>query len=171
MNLSGPQNFLGQQGKCTPVSPHPLFRFDSNLWHNGRMASIWKLPPREKIYEALSAIADDRVEMKEMSAVVTSSNSEKQYLIRWNEDFSAVISNDNASKFQGYLGYPILAVMMCRDLLPVDRSVLQPLAGIDWNALNKRHKRNYAAAVDEVLAAARDKDLPVDELEKSVAES
>lgn len=42
-----------------------------------------KLPPIEKIHEAYSAIADDRVKMLENKAEVESSDYQKKYLVTW----------------------------------------------------------------------------------------
>lgn len=69
-----------------------------------------KLPPIEKIPEAYSAIADHRIEMSENSAVVDSSDKTKRYTVTWNDDLYT--SNDNASIWQGYAGYPMIAVLI-----------------------------------------------------------
>ena len=58
-----------------------------------------KMPPIEKIYEAYSAIADNRVVLKENSASVYSSDRSKEYKVTWKEGL--YISNDNASYWQG----------------------------------------------------------------------
>ncbi len=111
-----------------------------------------KLPPRQKVYEAWSALADGRVEMGEQEASVTSSNGEKRYTVTWDGDVYA--SNDSASYWQGYAGYPVLAAMMKEGRLPYDRELAEKLSGIDWNSLNKKHKRNYEAAAEEAFDAA-----------------
>jgi hypothetical protein len=111
-----------------------------------------KLPPLQKVYEAWSALADGRVKMGEQEATVTSSNGSKRYAVTWDGDTYA--SNDSASYWQGYAGYPILAVMMGQGRLPYDEKLAEKLSGIDWNALNKRHKRNYEAAAQEAFEAA-----------------
>lgn len=111
-----------------------------------------KLPPLQKVYEAWSALADGRVEMGEREASVTSSNGAKHYTVTWDGDVYA--SNDSASYWQGYAGYPVLAVMMGEGRLPYDGELAERLSGIDWNDLNKRHKRNYEAAAQEAFEAA-----------------
>ena len=73
--------------------------------------AVWKMPPIEKIPEAYSAVADGRVQMQEYSAGVTSSDGAKTYRVTWNDD-EAYASDDNGSKWQGYSGYPILAVLL-----------------------------------------------------------
>ena len=105
-----------------------------------------KLPPLQKVYEAWSALADGRVETGDQEASVTSSNGAKRYTVTWDGDVYA--SNDSASYWQGYAGYPVLAVMMKEERLPYDRELAEKLSGVDWNVLNKKHKRDYQAAAE-----------------------
>lgn len=123
-----------------------------------------KLPPLQKVYEAWSALADGRVEMGEDEATVTSSDGAKHYTVSWSEDTYS--SNDNASYWQGYAGYPALAVLMKQGKLPLAEDLIPRFAHIDWNALNKKHKRDYAAAAEEAFAAA---DLAKDEIAQAEA--
>jgi hypothetical protein len=94
-----------------------------------------KLPPLQKVYEAWSALADGRVEMGEDTADVASSNGAKHYMVSWTGDTYS--SNDNASYWQGYAGYPVLAVLMKQGKLPCADMLVPRFAHIDWNALNK----------------------------------
>ena len=118
------------------------------------LGELWmeKMPPIEKIYEAYSAIADGRVRMTEdTKAHVRSSNGEREYAVAWNGD--TYFSNDSASYWQGYPGYPVIAVLMLQGRLPLNREIAALFSGINWSALNKKHKRNYAKAAAEVLSA------------------
>jgi hypothetical protein len=108
-----------------------------------------KLPPIEKIYEAFSAVADHRVSMSESEASVSSSNGEKTYTVTWQG--SIYTSNDSASYWQGYPGYPIIAVLMLQGKLSLDREIAGLFSGINWTELNARYKRDYAAAVRSVI--------------------
>lgn len=111
------------------------------------------MPPRAKVYEALSAVADGRVEtIGATSATVTSSSLDKKYQLEWSPDFTSISSNDNASFYQGYLGYPIIAVLLALGRVPYDPHVASLLAGVPWKKLNTKHKRNYDKAIEEVLA-------------------
>lgn len=112
-----------------------------------------KLPPLEKVYEAWSALADGRVSMRadERRATVASSNRLKEYTVTWDADERVYSSNDNATYWQGYAGYPVLAVLMEQDRLPLDRTVAEAFAGVNWTELNERFKRNYTAAVAHVI--------------------
>ena len=116
-----------------------------------------KMPPLEKIYEAWSAVADGRVAMDadEGRASVTSSNGKKEYTVTWRPgiDGGAPVysSNDNATYWQGYAGYPVIAVLMERGVLPLDRAVADEFAHVNWTELNASNKRDYAAAVAHVV--------------------
>ena len=119
------------------------------------MAIRWKLPPPAKVYEAFSALADGRVRVDEAGrAAVTSSGGDRVYAVEWTAEPGealSVTSNDNASYWQGYLGYPIVAVLIASGRVKADESVTRALAGIPWHDLNARFKRDYDAAVEHVL--------------------
>lgn len=112
----------------------------------------WKQPPSVKIYEALGCIADRRVEfVAEDRAVVRSSEGDKKYTVTFDLETNKVKSSDNASKFQGYLGYPILAVLMLKGVLPYDEEVAAALKGINWKQLNTEFKRDYDKTIAHAL--------------------
>jgi len=118
----------------------------------------WKLPPQAKIYEALSAVADGRVKFIDGNAAeVVSSSRDRTYKVKWNAGFGRITSNDNASHWQGYLGYPIIAVLLEAGRLELSRDIARHLAGIPWKTINKRFKNDYARAVDSVLAGLEEK--------------
>ena len=60
-------------------------------------------------------------------------------------------SNDSATYWQGYAGYPVIAVLMAQGRLPFDRAMADGFAHVNWTKLNERHRRDYAAAVREVV--------------------
>lgn len=112
----------------------------------------WKLPPKAKIYEALSAFADGRVHIKSPNeAGVTSSTADKEYSVQWSDDMKRIRSNDNASYWQGYAGYPIVAVLLALGRIDFDAEIANSLAGVPWKRMNDRFKRDYSQAVDCVL--------------------
>jgi hypothetical protein len=112
----------------------------------------WKLPPKSKIYEALSAVADGRVRRKgDNQAEVISSTGTKTYIVEWNPDFSRIVSNDNASYWRGYLGYPIAAALMLLEKIDFDKRVAGLLAGIRWKRINKQFRNDYDKAIESVL--------------------
>jgi hypothetical protein len=119
--------------------------------------NAWKLPPRAKVFEALTALADGRVRITgPRSATVSSSRGDKAYDVEWSDDGRTIAANDNASYWQGYLGYPALAVLLLRGELVAGDDVVRALAGIPWHDLNERFRRDYDAAVDHVLAELPD---------------
>ncbi len=112
----------------------------------------WKMPPRAKVFEAFTAIADGRARLTGPgSATVTSSRRDKIYDVAWSDDGRTVTANDNASYWQGYLGYPIVAVLLARGELRADDHAVDAMAGVPWHDLNRRFKRDYEAAVAQVL--------------------
>ncbi len=115
--------------------------------------ALWNLPPKAKIYEAFSALADGRVTLGLGGAKVVSSSGDKTYLVRWSEDQASFASNDNASIWQGYAGYPIVAVLLALGQLPYDPAVADKLAGVEWKKLNTKFKRDYDKAVEHVLSS------------------
>ena len=115
--------------------------------------SRWKPTPAAKVYEAFSAVADGRVHLLDgRRAEVESSGRDRSYTVEWNDDLTSVTSNDNASYWQGYLGYPAVAVLLTLGALRADRATVDLFAGVPWHELNARFRRDYDAAVDSVLA-------------------
>jgi hypothetical protein len=113
--------------------------------------TAWKMPPLAKIYEALGAVGDGRVRLlDETRALVTSSEGDKTYEVEVSPDGREVSSNDNASYWQGYVGYPPIAVMLARGLYRPPASVIDALAGIPWKELNRRFRNDYAKTLAEV---------------------
>lgn len=109
----------------------------------------WKMPPLIKVYEALGAIADGRVRIAdERRAFVTSSDGSKTYTVEF--DGREVAANDNASYWQGYLGYPAIAMLIARGRLRPDPAATAALGGIPWKELNRRFRDDYARTLAEV---------------------
>lgn len=127
-----------------------------------------KMPPIEKVYEAYSAIVDGRVDMQAHRAVIRSSSGEKTYTVQWEEN--AYKSNDSATYWQGYPGYLVIAVLMLQGRLPFDKEVAAFFANINWTALNAKHKRDYAAAVAEVMEELRESGVDTGGVKEAVDE-
>ncbi len=104
--------------------------------------SVWRLPPRIKVYEALGAIADGRVrQISEGDYSVVSSDGTRYYHVIVRPDNRHVESDDNGSRYKGYLGYPAISVLMLRGALPYDPNIAKELKGIPWKRLNERFGR------------------------------
>lgn len=117
------------------------------------MNLFWSIPPRAKIFEALSAVADGRVTFTgDRQTNVKSSAGTKSYIVEWNDDVSEIAANDNASYYRGYLGYPIVATLLVLGKLKFDSVIAGYLRGIAWKAINTKYKNSYDRAIDEVLS-------------------
>jgi len=113
------------------------------------------MPPLIKIYEAIGAIGDGRVRAIDNTAAsavweVVSSDGSKTYRVELSNGGREISSNDNASYWQGYLGYPAIAVLMARGTLRANAEATRALAGIPWKELNRRFKNDYARTTAEV---------------------
>jgi len=122
-----------------------------------RPAQPWKMPPIAKVYEALGAIGDGRVHVADaLHASVTSSDGSRTYQVETSADGREISSDDNASYWQGYLGYPAIAVMIARGLCHPRPDVLEALTGIPWKELNRRFHNDYERTLAEVMRRAED---------------
>src|SRR6516165_1350965 len=120
-----------------------------------KVGEPWKMPPLAKVYEALGALGDRRVLIDdEQHARVLSSDRSKTYLVEISADGREISSNDNSSYWQGYLGYPAIAVMLRRGLCPVRAEATSALSGIAWNQLNRQFRNDYDRTIEEVMRRA-----------------
>ena len=126
-----------------------------------------KLPPIEKVYEAYSAISGDRVKIGEDSAKVCSSNGAKEYTVTWKGN--TYTSNDSATYWQGYAGYPVIAVLMLQNRLPLDRDIAGYFKGIDWTDINSRYKGKYDKAVNEIMDGLQKKGADTEKISTEAA--
>jgi hypothetical protein len=112
---------------------------------------VWSLPPIVKVYEALGAIGDGRVRIEDARrATVTSSDGSKVYEVEISADGREIASNDNASYWQGYVGYPAIAVLIARGLYRPPANVTDALAGVAWKELNRKYKNDWARTIADV---------------------
>ena len=125
-----------------------------------------KLPPPEKIYEAWSALVSGRLtsqsdpESSTGESAVISSSGQKTYFVHWHDNI--YYSTDPATWWQGYPGYPVLAVLMYRRLLPYDPALAQLFDQVPWETINRQAGRDYALALTKVMNG-----LAVPETEKN----
>lgn len=125
-----------------------------------------KLPPLEKIPEAYSAIEDKRIELFDNYALVKSSDNKKEYLIKWHNNI--YYSNDNATYWQGYPGYPIIAVLMLQSKISFNKDISKYFKKINWHKLNKETNRDYQKSLTNILnnISQEEKDRIYDECQK-----
>lgn len=108
-----------------------------------------KNTPIEKIPEAYSAIIDGRITIDNNIAHVKSSDLSKEYLVLWKDNM--YYSNDSATYWQGYLGYPIIAVLLLQGKLTYNSNIANYFKNINWHELNKKYKRDYKKALDSII--------------------
>lgn len=124
-----------------------------------KAGTAWKMPPLVKVYEALAALGDGRVRIIDTNrAAVSSSGGTKVYDVETSADGCEISSNDNASYWQGYLGYPAIAVLLARGRLRAPApGVTAALSGIPWREINRHFRNDYAKTLEEVDRRIRDK--------------
>lgn len=127
---------------------------------------FWKLPPTIKVYEALGCIADGRMEADGNTAKVFSSSRNKYYTVMYDPDQNAIMANDNGSYWQGYVGYPAIALLMQKGVLPFDPKVSQALGGIAWKDVNTAFKNNYTKTEQYVAEKAAAHGVTADDLRR-----
>ena len=104
----------------------------------------------------MTAFLDGRVHLASPNAAeVVSSDGTKTYMVVWTDGMQEITSNDNASYWQGYIGYPIIAVLLATGKIPLQAYGVRWLSGVPWNKLNKEYRRNYEAAIEHVLTQIR----------------
>lgn len=122
-----------------------------------------------KVYEALGAIGDERVEIAgEYTAKVRSSGGDRTYTVKWNDERTDLRSDDNASKWHKTIGYPIIAVMLKLGMFTYDAHCAYMLRGIPWKRLNDEASRNYDKVIADVLDELRARGEDVARLEREV---
>ncbi len=134
---------------------------------------LWPLPPKHKIYEALGAVADNRIQIitnpeiqpelfeeKINYDIITahqySSTRNKYYTITYNPKTDEIMTNDNATWYVGYLGYPALALLLYLDAIVYDKSILQYFADISFKDINQKYNNDFIKAkveIDQLLGS------------------
>ncbi len=128
----------------------------------------WKMPPKIKIYEALGAIADDRVELNGETARVESSDGSKKYDVIYSNVDNSIMSNDNGSYWQGYLGYPSIAFLMIRNKLDYNNEYANALRNIKWKQINVRNNNDFAKTINEIDKIIEQKGINLKKFEKYI---
>jgi hypothetical protein len=132
---------------------------------DAQQGKLLRLPPRIKVLEALGAIADGRVErVGQHSYRVVSSEGDRTYHVYVDAGRGLAYSDDNGTRFRGYIGYPIIAALMLEGALPFDERLAEALKGIPWRKLNEKFKR-YALVEAEVKRIARERGVEPSEVD------
>ena len=125
-----------------------------------------KLPPKIKVLEAISAIADNRIKiLNDYEAIVESSDRSRVYRVYVNLSSREVDSTDNGTRLRNYVGYPIIAFLMIKGVLPLDKELLEYFKGIPWKKLNEEFK-SYEKVLNYIKSEVESKGLPFSKVEK-----
>ena len=111
----------------------------------------WKEPPLIKFYEALGAVADGRIEVNGNTAKVFSSSGNKYYEVTYDPAMQAIMTNDNGSYWKGYLGYPAIAFLLKKGVLPYENTYGNLLKGIPWKDINQKFKNDFDKTLENIL--------------------
>lgn len=111
----------------------------------------WKESPIIKIYEALGAVADGRIEVDGNTAKVYSSSRNKFYVVTYDPAAQAIMTNDNGSYWKGYLGYPAIAFLLKVGVLPYESRFGNLLKDILWKDLNHKFKNYFDKTLAHIL--------------------
>ena len=112
---------------------------------------MWNHPSVTKIYEALGAVADDRIEASGNTAKCYSSSRNKYYDITYDPDSKAIMSNDNSSYWTGDLGYPAIAFLLKSGVLEYRAEMGELLKGVAWKDINQKFKNDFDEALKFIL--------------------
>lgn len=115
------------------------------------MGKAKKEIPVSKVLEAFTAIADQRVAKDDdQTFFVTSSDRSKEYTVK--VDGVCYSSNDNATYWQHYAGYPIIAVLIFTGKIPMECPDLKVFKNIPWKALNTANHNRYDLSTKDAFA-------------------
>jgi len=117
---------------------------------------ILTLPPRIKVLEAISAIADNRIQvLDDRNAKVVSSLGDKVYHVYVDLEAGIAYSDDNGTRYRGYIGYPIISFLMLKGVVSRNDRIGKALKGIPWKTLNEKFKKYYLVEKEVKKIAAK----------------
>lgn len=130
---------------------------------------IWKQPHVSKIYEALTAMADSRIELDgDNKAKCYPSSKGKYYEVEFDLETNSIMSNDNTAFYTDSVSYPMIAYLMMTNRIVYDKSLLIILKGIYWKDINQKFKNNYDQAIQNVLDNLKAKGVDADNLQSMI---
>ena len=128
----------------------------------------WKQPKDiHVVYEALSAIADNRISLiNDTKAKCFSTSGNKYYEIEYNPETKSIISNDNMAYYVKEISYPMISYLLITNKIDFNKEILKQLRNIKWKDINQKNRNNYMKSVEEVLESieeASDRRLLIEE--------
>lgn len=112
---------------------------------------MWKHPSKTKMYEALGAVVDNRIEVSGNIGKCYSSSRNKYYDITFDPESNSIMSNDNTSYWTGELGYPAIAFLLKSGMLEYRTNLAELLKGIAWKDINQKFKNDFDDALEHIL--------------------
>lgn len=113
-----------------------------------------ELPPKIKIYEALWAIADNRLEiiwlLENEAKCYYSSSGNKWYIVQYDAATNSIMTNDNASYRKWYLGYPAITFLMKKWILKYDTTYADALKDIPRKDINQKFNNDFAKTTEYI---------------------
>ncbi len=130
--------------------------------------STLRLPPKIKVLEAVSAIAAGRVKrVSSRRYVVTSSDGSRKYTVYVDPEKGLAYSDDNGTRLRGYVGYPIIAVLMLEGIIPYNERIGKALQDVPWRKLNEKYKK-YAIVERIVKNIAEKRGVSASEIDSYI---
>ncbi len=123
---------------------------------------IWKNPHISRIYEALTAIADNRIEINGNRAKCYEFGNDRVYDIQYDPVNGSVMSNDNAAFYTYSLSYPIIAYLMSIGKIPYQKKLLEIFKNVCWKDINQHFKNNYDKSIRFVLEGFKKEGQDID---------
>ncbi len=134
------------------------------------MSKPYSPPHLSKVYEALTAIADNRFELvSDTELKIYSSSRGKYYTVTYDPKTNQIMSNDNTAYYTHSVSYPMLTLLMLRGDLKYDPTLLSPLSNIIWKDIMTKHKNDYDAGIAEVLSSLAKKGVDIASLQSKIA--
>lgn len=127
----------------------------------------WKKPHISKIYEALTAIADDRIKLNGNNAKCYSP-SDKVYDIKYDPVIGSMMSNDNSAYYTYSLSYPMIAYLMLIGKIPYEQKLLEIFKDICWEDIYKQFKNDYDKSIKIVMGELKSEGTDVDFVRKEI---
>ena len=119
----------------------------------------WKLPPRAKVFEAFTAVADGRVRLTGPgSATVVSSGGDKTYDVEWSDDGRTVSPTTTPRTGRVTSATPSSPSSWRAASCTPARTPSPPWPASPGTSSTQRYKRDYDAAVAHVLGELPDGD-------------
>lgn len=135
--------------------------------------TYWKPPHINKVYEAITAIADKRIVQEPDAphkAKCYSSSGNKFYEIELDPTTLAMMSNDNSAYYTDSLSYPMIALLMLNGHLERSSFLEEALSGIYWKDINQKYKNDYDRSIEHVLTELKEKGVDTTKVEEQIAE-